>query len=92
MNTAIIAKLVHTSEPMTDVEVQQALDYYNTLEAALSPCPPEYMLVLTDVRRRLDRLNEMKKARQDGKDWAAKQRTRGAYPTPQTLPTVSVHI
>lgn len=89
MNTAIIAKLVHSADPMTDEEVQQSLDYYNTLEQALSPCPPEYMLVLHDVRKRLDRLNDMKQARQRGKDWVAK---RQAYPTPQTLSTVSVRV
>ena len=92
MNTAIIAKLVHSSDPMTDEEIQSSLDYYNKLDAALSPCPPEYMLVLHDVRKRLDRLNDMKKARQQGKDWAARQRTRGAYPVQQTHTTMSHRV
>lgn len=89
MNTAIIAKLVHSADPMTDEEIQTALDYYNKLESALSPCPPEYMLVLHDVRKRLDRLNGMRKARQAGRDWVAK---RQAYPTSKSLSTMSVRV
>lgn len=87
MNSLTIHKLVHTAKPMTDAEVQESLEYYNKLEAALSPCPPEYMLVLQDVRKRLDRLNEMKAARQRGKDWVAK---RQAYPTPAAEATISI--
>lgn len=89
MNNAIIAKLVHSADPMTDEEVQKALAYYNNLEQALSPCPPEYMLVLQDVRKRLDRLNDMKAARQRGRDWVAQHQ---AYPTSKTLSTLSVRV
>lgn len=89
MNNAIIAKLVHSADPMTDEEVQKSLDYYNNLEQALSPCPPEYMLVLHDVRKRLDRLNDMKAARQRGKDWVARTQ-RQAYPTHSAEATISI--
>lgn len=89
MNSAIIHKLVHTQQSLTDDEVQQSLDYYNKLDQALSPCPPEYMLVLHDVRKRLERLNEIKRARQAGKDWAAK---RPRYPTTAKEATVSVRV
>lgn len=92
MNAAITAKLGQSPVPMTDEEIQTSLDYYSKLEAALFPCPPEYMLVLQDVQKHLERLSDIKKARQRGKDWVARQRTRGAYPTQHTLTTISHRI
>lgn len=91
MNSMTLQKVSRTAAPLTDAEIQSSLDYYSKLEEALSPCPPEYRLTLLDVRRNIDRLSEMKNARQAGKDWVARQK-RPAYPTSETLPTVSVRV
>lgn len=62
------------AEVLTDEEVKALLAYYNAVRASLMPCPDEYKLVLSDVRAKADRLQEMVDARKEsrarGANWA----------------------
>lgn len=62
------------AEVLTDAEVECLLAYYNGVRTSLLPCPPEYKLLLNDVRAKADRLQDMKDAREEsrarGKKWA----------------------
>lgn len=61
-------------ETITDEEAKALFAYYNGVRTSLLPCPPEYKLVLSDVRVQCDNLQEMLQARaiyrQRGKQWA----------------------
>lgn len=81
----LLHKFAHSCEAITDEELEQLHSYFTALNKALDPCPAEYQLTLQDVFRRLDRINDMKTARESGRRWAASyQRV-----TPQ-LPQISV--
>lgn len=62
------------AEVLTDEEVKALLAYYNGVRLALLPCPPEYKLLLQDVRAKADRLQDMadarKESRERGRKWA----------------------
>lgn len=62
------------AEVLTDAEVAVLLAYYEGVRLALLPCPPEYKLLLNDVRMKADRLQDMKDARDEqrerGRKWA----------------------
>lgn len=61
-------------EVITDEEAKALFAYYNGVRTSLLPCPPEYKLVLNDVRTQCDNIEEMLQARaiyrQRGKQWA----------------------
>ena len=63
-----------SAEVLTDEEVKALLAYYNGVRTALLPCPPEYKLLLQDVRAKADRLQDMADARKEsrarGVKWA----------------------
>lgn len=63
-----------SAETLTDEEVKALLGYYNGVRTALLPCPPEYKLLLQDVRMKADRLQDMVDAREEarsrGRKWA----------------------
>lgn len=63
-----------SAESLTDEEVKALLAYYNGVRTALLPCPPEYKLLLQDVRMKADRLQDMADARKEsrarGTNWA----------------------
>ena len=63
-----------SAEVLTDDEIKALLAYYNGVRLALMPCPPEYKLLLQDVRAKADRLQDMVDARKEsrarGTKWA----------------------
>ena len=63
-----------SAEVLTDEEIKALLAYYNGVRTALLPCPPEYKLLLQDVRAKADRLQDMADARKEsrarGTKWA----------------------
>ena len=72
------------AEVLTDEEVKALLSYYNGVRTSLLPCPPEYKLLLNDVRAKADRLQDMADARKEsrarGRKWAQNYSTA----TPRT--------
>lgn len=72
------------AEVLTDEEVKALLSYYNGVRTSLLPCPPEYKLLLNDVRAKADRLQDMldarKESRERGRKWAQNYSTA----TPRT--------
>lgn len=61
-----------SAEILTDEEVKALLAYYNGVRTSLLPCPPEYQLILNDVRTKCDRLQDMADARKESRERGAK--------------------
>lgn len=56
----------HTAREISDDELKALLKYFRGIKRALgATCPPEYMLVLQDVNRQLDRLEFTKASRKE---------------------------
>lgn len=70
---SLIGHKISRRQPLTDIELACALDYYNTLEKALSPCPVDYRLVLLDVREKLLLLNAIAKSRRQANPYTKTQ-------------------
>lgn len=72
--TAELLASYQSAEVLTDEEVKALLAYYNGVRTSLLPCPPEYKLILQDVRAKCDRLQDMadarKESRERGRKWA----------------------
>lgn len=73
MDKDLLHKFAHSVAALSDEELDKLQAYYTGLNAALTPCPPEYTLTLHDVYRKLDRINDMKAAREAGRKWCAYQ-------------------
>lgn len=73
VSAELLASFQH-AERLTEEEIKALLAYYNGVRLALMPCPPEYKLMLNDVRVKCDRLQDMvdahKEARKQGAKWA----------------------
>lgn len=71
LTSAVLAKI--DKGILSNNELAEALAYYNNLEQALSPCPPDYHLVLVDARRKLIYLTDLQAARRPKRSWASEQ-------------------
>ncbi|MNI62101.1 hypothetical protein D3C73_1174060 [compost metagenome] len=73
-----------SAESLTDEEVKALLAYYNGVRLALLPCPPEYKLLLQDVRMKADRLQDMADARKESRARGAQWAKAYSTVTPRT--------
>lgn len=72
-----------SAEVLTDEEIKALLAYYNGVRTALLPCPPEYKLLLQDVRAKADRLQDMADARKESRARGAKWARAYSTATPR---------
>jgi len=87
----LLAAFQH-AEVLTDEEIKALLSYYNGVRMSLLPCPPEYQLILSDVRMKADRLQDMADARKDARDRGRKWAHNYSTVVPRQGQQVDCHV